>query len=251
MISCEWTQVDAGQGSASTSPTPQKAHSHEQTAITTAARTTATTTAATALICRPRRRYSHVHAADPACATSAAPQMTNQTDDAVRALYWQRRHAVAYGVGVSYSYHRKRQRFFDLLDKSTRAAMVLLGASLLGEPLKQHLPLVAGAISGLGLLSLVIGYGERKQCHKELAEAFMQVRSAVDLVDFDDVTAARLTGWEADLSRLNGREPPTLNALVTICQNEQSAAMGRLDHVHPLPWHQRLLANWLSFSATA
>ena len=171
------------------------------------------------------------------------------SDDAY-SLLWTRRHEVLYKLAVSYAYHRKRQRFFDLLDKGTKALTVLVGASLLGEPVRQYLPLVAGAISGLGLLSLVFGYGDRKQSHKEMAECFMQQRAGVDRQGVEVLTEDAVAGWESELARLCSREPPTLNALVTICQNEQNIALGHPESVHRLPWYQRLLANWCSFTTS-
>lgn len=165
----------------------------------------------------------------------------------VRPDIWQRRHAVVFNLAVSFNYHRKRQRFFDLLDKGTKATTVLVGASLFGEQVKQVLPLAAALVSSLGLLSLVFGYGDRKQAHKELGEAFMQLQAQIDLVGPATFTEAQLTAWEAELARINSREPPNLRALVTICQNEQAVAMGHKEFVHPLAWHKRMLASWVSF----
>lgn len=163
-------------------------------------------------------------------------------------VLWQRRHALLFNIAVSNNYHRKRQRFFDLLDKGTKAATVLIGASLLGETVKRNLPLAAGAVSGLGLLSLVFGYGDRKQAHKELAESFMQLQAQIDLVGPAVFTEANLCAWEAELTKITSKEPPNLRALVTICQNEQAVASGHPEFVHPLAWHKRILANWVSFS---
>lgn len=168
-------------------------------------------------------------------------------DDATYHQLWQQRCNLLFHLAVSYSYHRRRQRFFDLLDKGTKAATVLLGATLLGEPVRQHLPWVAGAISGLGLLSLVFGYGERKQCHKELAEQFMALRATVESQDVEAAGPERLAAWSADFTRLNAKEPPALYALVTLCHNEQTLALGRQENLQPLAWHRRLLASWISF----
>lgn len=161
---------------------------------------------------------------------------------------WHRRHGLTFKLAVSYRYHRKRQRFFDLVDKATKAATVLAGASLLGETVKNNLPLAAAVISSLGLVSLVFGYGDRKQAHKEMAESFMHLQAKVDEAGLTDFTAAQLAQWEAECSRLDAREPPDLQALVTICQNEQATATGNAAHVYPLPLHQRLLASLVSCS---
>lgn len=162
---------------------------------------------------------------------------------------WHRRCVLVFTTAVSYSYHRKRQRFFDLLDKLTKASTVLAGASLLGTMVKDHLPALGAAISSLGLLSLVFGYGDRKQAHKEMAEAFLSLRAQVEAAGPRGFTEQQLSGWEAELQRLNAKEPPTLYALVTLCQNEQAVASGHPEDVHRLPWHQRMLASWFSFGS--
>lgn len=170
---------------------------------------------------------------------------TNITDEQWQTL-WVRRCDVLYKTNITARYHRRRQRFFDLLDKCTKAATVLLGASLLGETVKQHLPLMASSISALGLMALVFGYGDRKQAHKELAESALQLIAKIEEVPTSLLTDALTTQWLADHSRLNSREPPNLKTLVILCEREQSTANGHPDHV-PLPdWHKRVLADWIS-----
>lgn len=160
---------------------------------------------------------------------------------------WVRRHQALHLSQVSYRYHRKRQRFFDLLAKGTQALTVLLGASLLGESVKAHLPLVASAISGLGLLALVFGYSDRKQDHKEFAKAFATVQASIEGAGERDFTEAMIDAWDAELSMLNSREPPTLYALTTLCEYELCLATGNPDHIKRPPWHRRVLADWISF----
>lgn len=159
---------------------------------------------------------------------------------------WDQRCNVLYVSQVTYRYHRKRQRFFDLMDKGTKAATVLLGASLLGDALKQYLPYVASAISGLGLLALVFGYGDRKQAHKELSEAAMQLVAKIEEVPAAQLSHTLVGSWAAELARLNAKEPPALKTLVVICEHEQSTANGHANNV-PLPgWHKRFFADVLA-----
>lgn len=167
--------------------------------------------------------------------------------DTISDYLWSRRHQALYLSQVSYRYHRKRQRFYDLLTKGTQALTILLGASLLGETVKAHLPLVGSAISGLGLLALVFGYSDRKQDHKELAQAYAALQATIERVGERDFTEANIDAWDAELSTLNGKEPPTLYALTTLCEYEVSVAMGHPDHIQRPPWYQRLLADWISF----
>lgn len=159
---------------------------------------------------------------------------------------WGQRCNVLYFANVTFRYHRRRQRFFDLLDKGSKAATVLLGASLLGDALKLHVPLVASAISGLGLLSLVFGYSERKQTHKELAEAAMQLTAKIEETSVAQLSNALAGQWAAELSRLNAKEPPALKTLVVICEHEQSTANGHPDNVKLPGWHKRVLADWVA-----
>jgi hypothetical protein len=163
------------------------------------------------------------------------------------AYQWRLRHELLFTVKVSYIYHRRRQRFFDLLDKGTKAVTVLAGGSLLAATIKEFLPLLAAVISGFGLLSLVFGYGDRKQAHKELAEAFSQLTAQIHKAGETTFTYEQVRSWQADLQQLNAKEPPSLHALVTICQNEVANAMGASANIVKLPWHQRCFASWVSF----
>jgi hypothetical protein len=159
---------------------------------------------------------------------------------------WNRRHSVLHRTYVTYRYHRRRQRFFDLADKSTKAMTVLLGASLMGDFVKQNLPFFASAISGLGLMALVFGYGERKQTHKELAETSMQLIAKIEETTTKQLTDEKAGHWEAELARLNSREPPALKTLVIICEHEQSTAMGHPDLVKRPNFLRRLIADFIS-----
>jgi len=152
-----------------------------------------------------------------------------------------------YKAMVAYRYHRRRQRFFDLLDKWTKAFTVIAGASLLADPIKKNVPLVAMTISGFGLLSLVFAYGDRKQSHKELSEAYALLASKIEGTPTSQLASQLVALWEAEVVALNAKEPPQLHALVTICEREQSIANGHPDHIPLLPLPKRLLADWFSF----
>jgi hypothetical protein len=157
---------------------------------------------------------------------------------------WERRCHVLYKVNVTGRYHRRRQRFFDLLDKGTKAATVLLGASLFGDLLKQNLPAVAAAISSLGLMALVFGYSDRKQAHKELAEAALNLAAKIEESPIELLTDTVAGQWAADFQRLNAKEPPALKTLVIICEWEQSTADGHPGNVKRPSWPLRLFADF-------
>lgn len=177
---------------------------------------------------------------------SSSTDPCSTTADAVRDALWASRCEVLHRCGVTYRYHRRRQRFFDLLDKGTKSATVLLGASLLGDTVKLHIPLVASAISGLGLLALVFGYGDRKQAHKDLAEQTMQLAGRIEELPFSKVSSELAGQWAAEFSRLNAKEPPALRTLVILCEHEQATASGHPDHIALPPWHKRVLADFIA-----
>lgn len=170
---------------------------------------------------------------------------TNITDEQWQTL-WARRCDALYKSNITARYHRRRQRFFDLIDKCTKAATVLLGASLLGETVKEYVPLVASSISGMGLLALVFGYGDRKQAHKELAESATQLIAKIEEAPTALLTDALTALWLAEHSRLNSREPPSLKTLVILCEREQATANGHPDHVPSPHWFKRFFADWVS-----
>ena len=163
--------------------------------------------------------------------------------------HWGRRSATFYNIMVAYRYHRKRQRFFDLLDKCTKALTVIAGGSLLAAPIKEAVPIVAMIISALGLLSLVFAYGDRKQSHKELSEAFTNLAAKIEETPAVRLTSEIVAGWEADVSLLKAKEPPQLHTLITICEREQSIANGHPNHIPPVPFGKRLLADFVSFGS--
>ena len=78
----------------------------------------------------------------------------SQYTDALADTVWQQRCGLLYKAWVQVRYHRRRQRFFDLADKGTKAATLVLGASLFGKHLAS-LNWVATGISALGLMALV------------------------------------------------------------------------------------------------
>jgi len=183
--------------------------------------------------------------------------MTEQTDlqvpsdgdaakDALWEDVWKQRCNYLSVAYVTYGYHRKRQRFFDLLDKGTKALTVVLGGSLLGTAVRDLLPLIAAGISSLGLLALVFGYSDKKQSHKELAEAAMQQVGKIEATLAADINNACISGWAADQARLNSREPPSLSTLVTICEYERAVYQGYPDHIASPGWWPRLWAHFFS-----
>lgn len=139
---------------------------------------------------------------------------------------WHRRGDVLYKSWVQLRYHKKRQMFFDRIDKSTKAFTLLLGATLMGSDIKSYLPYVASAISFMSLLSLVFTYGERKQTHKELAEKYGQLTADIEKVPPLSATAVDVAKWTSECVSHAAKAPPPLKRLTLYCEREQCIAQG-------------------------
>lgn len=172
---------------------------------------------------------------------------TLSSDDEQRLdAYWTLRCATLRNAWVQVRYHRRRQRFFDLVDKLTKALTVVLGASLMGRYVAEAIPIMATAITSIGLLALIFGYGDRKQQHKELSEQAAMLVSAIEQVPVGELTPAKVAAWGADYARLDAKSPPALKTLSLICESEQAVADGHPNHVAVPGFFRRLLADFKS-----
>lgn len=158
---------------------------------------------------------------------------------------WHQRHVTLTRAWVQVRYQRRRQRFFDLLDKFTKSVTVVLGASLMGQFFKDFMPWLATAITCLGLLSLVFGYSDRKQLHKELAEQAAKLVADIESSTVAQLSFERTASWAAEYARLVAKAPPPLKSLSLICEREQAASEGQPDHVPRVAFVKRLVASFM------
>jgi hypothetical protein len=159
---------------------------------------------------------------------------------------WGQRCATLSRAWVQVRYHRRRQRFFDLVDKFTKALTVVLGASLMGQYFLSYLPELATLLTSLGFLALVFGYGDKKQLHKELAEQAAQLVAEIELVPVAGLSFDLTSAWAAAYARLIAKAPPALKALTLICEHEQATVDGHPAHVRRPIWLRRLMADFVA-----
>ena len=171
---------------------------------------------------------------------SNAPATNEHLTDEQFQEVWRRRCAMLNWAGLTYRYHRKRQRFFDVMDKLTQAAAVGGGVAVAGKTLPDNLPLVGGFIAFTGLLALVYGYGDKRQCHKELAEQAIQLAGAIESLPVRQLTEDQVSAWERVRTTIDLREPPNLKTLVSKCEWEQAVADGHPNHVARPGWLSQL-----------
>lgn len=170
---------------------------------------------------------------------NASPSTDERPTDAEWERIWAQRCELLNWAGITYRYHRKRQRFFDVMDKLTQAAAVGGGVAVAGRTVPDSLPAVGGFIAFTGLLALVYGYGDKRQCHKELAEGTMQLIGEINSCTVRNLTEEQVCEWERARAAIDLREPANLKTLVSKCEWEQAVAEGHKDQlVEPTWWRQ-------------
>jgi hypothetical protein len=165
---------------------------------------------------------------------------------------WNKRCETLMLVQLSVLYHQKRERFFDLLDKLTKAVSVFGGSAALWKlSSPQVIAWAAALITATATFSLVGGFAERARKHADLARSFRLLEGDIVGAGERDYTEAGINAWQARLRGLEASEPPALGALVIACQNELAVAAGQRDKVVYIPWPRRLLMNFIDWNRAA
>ena len=169
---------------------------------------------------------------------SPTPTSPDLSDEAYAAACEQRWELVNW-ARITYRYHRKRQRFFDVCDKLTQMGALAGGVLVAGKALTDHLPLLGSVIAFSGLMALLFGFSERRQSYKELAEQAMALQGEIVAVPAAELTPARLAEWDARRCAIDLKEPPNLKTLVAMCEWEQAVADGHPEHCARPTWWQQ------------
>jgi len=157
---------------------------------------------------------------------------------------WQERHDLLYRLQLSVLYHRKRERFFDLCDKSVKAIAVIAASSAIT-------PFVAGAsLTALQLLivvtatfALVFDWSDRARRHSDFAVRYAQLERAIMAAGVSDFSTDDLRRWAAECYEIQSGEPAALHGLVQVCQDELDMAAGSLVEPERLKLWRKLCAH--------
>jgi hypothetical protein len=169
-------------------------------------------------------------------------QTTTTTEAAIQVsdYLWQERFNTLYQVRLSALYHRKREGFYDLLDKLTKLAVIVGGSAVFANTSQSSGIGIAVAVAGA--LSLVFDYAIKARNHAQLAHDYGLLEAGIEQTGERDFTEKDLNQWRSNLASLESKEPPTLTNLVKVCESELFAALGQ--KAQPLPWHKKALAHW-------
>lgn len=173
-------------------------------------------------------------------------------EDAVLDHAWKKRHEAIYKAELSALYHQKRERFFDLSDKLTKAASLFGGSATLWKVGNQEVvSAFAAFITATSALSLVFSFSERSKRHAELARNFRDIISEIASKGDLSFNESDTSVWMGKLCALEAKEPPTLSALTVMCQNELAIARNETSHVHPQSMWKRWMAHFFDMPQTA
>ncbi len=165
---------------------------------------------------------------------------TKPTPEEIKQRYlWGLRYDSLYHAQFSVIYHRKRERFFDAIDRSSKATMILFGSAAFAS--------VDGSewfglsVAVVASLSLVFDYSVKARQHADLARRFLEIEADIVSHGERDFNEEDLKQWKMQLVLAEADEPPTIRALAELCQAELDKSLGFKRHVN---WLKQLTANF-------
>lgn len=162
------------------------------------------------------------------------------------------RHGVQYRVQLSTIYHRKRERFFALLDRLGKACALIAGTAVFSKLLLEDFKAYAGLfVAVVTLLSLVFSWADKARLHNELAQKFFQVQAAIAAAGERGFTEEQINLWKSQIHLIEVGEPPTLSGLVQLCQNQLAIAARDKDAFFPMKWWKRWFVHFFDMPISA
>lgn len=180
---------------------------------------------------------------------SAPPPQEAEQSDATYQHSWERRHAIVYGLQLSVLYHRKRERYYDMLERMLQTlvtASATSGVSLLLATDKKAELWLVGAAAVISMIQLAYSPAARARQHAQLASDY-QVLWAEAAARGEHWTDEDCNSFQSKSLRIGATSPPQLGALVVDCENELALAYGAPSEVRRVPIYMRWLKhvwNW-------
>lgn len=154
-------------------------------------------------------------------------------------------HETMYRAELFSLYHRKRERFLALCDRVGKAVALVAGTAVFSSILSSaDMKAWAGlAVIVAALPGLVLECADKARLHSDLAQKYILIQADIVGTPEAGLTDARICDWEAQLWQIEAAEPPTLTALVRLCQNQLANATGQVEVCCPVTWRERCLLN--------
>ena len=177
--------------------------------------------------------------------TDEASASNDQKED----YLWGQRWKIVHHVWLSSLYHSKRERFFDLMDKASKAVAAIGGAAAVSQLLTSAPDAriwAAAVVSIVSILALVFGFSQKARKHGELSRDFTKLWAQIEEAG-PYPGEDRLHKFKAQILGLESSEPAALHALVKRCENQIALASGHPEDVQPLGFLEHCLMHFWDF----
>ncbi|MQA38629.1 hypothetical protein [Rugamonas aquatica] len=146
---------------------------------------------------------------------------------------WSERLYVQYRAELSTLYHRKRERFFALCDRCSKAASLIAGTAAFSSllPTAEAKAWAGVVVAASTMPGLVMAWNDRARLHGELAQKFLAVEAEIVAKGKRDFTESDLNTWLAKILAIEASEPPTLGGLTAVCHNQLATSNGNPESI--------------------
>lgn len=176
--------------------------------------------------------------------------MTNDLDSSADDFLWEERQYIQYRVELNVRYHRKRERFFALCDRWSKAVSLIAGTAVFSTLLPSaEAKSIAGLCVALGAMpALVLAWGDKARLHAELAQKFLVLEAEIIKVGKRKFTEDQLNDWHSKVLGIEASEPQALSVLEAICHNGIMDSLDEPERKIRLNWFQKLFMHIFDFN---
>src|SRR5207247_1100879 len=152
------------------------------------------------------------------------------------------------GVRRSIRYHIRRRMFFDRFHLFTNLMGVSFGSAAIYTVLSQASPsgtiIMAATVAFFSAIDMLVGTAATARLHDDLARRFIVLEKKI--ISMSAPSEEDIRQWTTQRLDIEADEPPVLRVLDSVCHNELLRAMGYgSEHMLPIKWYQRLLAQFI------
>ena len=141
---------------------------------------------------------------------------------------------------VSVLYHRARERFYDVLDRTTKVITLVAGSAAAFRILRDQGGLGAALVTTIAsALSLAFTYAERSRRHATLAQQFARLLADIAERGPRDFDERDLCSWDAAIRKVEVDEPAPLPVVQAVAQYDYYRTVGKL--THRVPFWRRMV----------
>lgn len=167
-------------------------------------------------------------------------------DDEFEDLLWR--------IERSIRYHERRQGFFEQSDRVISALSLLLSSGAFIALMKEIPATIAGValvlLSILAYMHMVMQCANTAAKHSALKHRFVHLIPKIQGLETGDRNGLRLITKE--VLEIESDEPTPFRVVDLLSHNELLLAKGlNQDDFFVIPWHKRVLANWLRWETNS